>query len=332
MKENLCSICQRLFADCRTLECGHYCCKECIHLPTKLAGPGNPVLCPDCQAQKVGGGAIQQQQDHKERDEGVEGDQNTDLCGVHKQPMLIYCFDCGITICRDCAVSTCCEHNREFVSVAAPKVRKEMMEQLKPLKEEQKEMMRTVERYRTEIAEAEGQEQCIKENIETFFAKLKETIENRKEELLMEAKTRTEKKLELLSNQEKSLTASQDAIQNVIGYTQECLSGPVDDEVMQMLSGVLDRVTAQEQQKDKELLKPVVRADMGVEIDLVEGIKELCGQMKVVKIPRKGAVRPSTDAGAVRSSDVSAVDTDDDDDNEECDGVESPGVDADHIP
>lgn len=312
VKETPCSICLDLFTNCKILVCGHHCCKECIYLLTKMAGLGNPLLCPDCQAQKVGDGLLQQKP--KGKHGGVGGAQRsegTDLCGLHKQPKLIYCFDCGVTICRDCAVSTCCEHNREFVSVAAPKVREEMMEQLEPLKEGHREVLSTVEKYRTEIAKAEDQGRCVKENIETFFAKLKATIDNRKEELLMEAKNKTEKKLELLSEQEKSLTASHDAIQNVIDYTQKCLSGPVDDEVLHMLSGVLNQVALQEQLKDKELLKPVVKADMGVEIDCAEDLKKLCRQMKIVKIPRKGAA--STD----RPSDAGSVDTDDD-------GVESP--------
>lgn len=282
-----------------------------MYLLTELAGLGNPLLCPDCQAQKVIDGGIHKGK-HVEVGDG-QRKESTDLCELHKQPKLIYCFDCDVTICRDCAVSTCCGHKREFVSVAAPRVRREMMEQLKPLKEGRDKMLNTVERYRTELAEAEEQGRCVTEDIETFFAELKKTVENRKEELLTEARNRTEKKLELLSEQEKTLTASQDAIQNVIGYTQKCLSGPVDDEVMQMLSGVLDRVAAQEEQKDKELLKPVVRADMGVEIDCVQGLEELCGQMRIVKIPRvKGAARPSEDAGSVDTA------------GDECDGVESP--------
>ena len=56
-------------------------------------------------------------------------------CTIHGEPMKIFCFDCSKVICRDCTVIDHKDHNIQFNNVAAEDKKKELIENLKPLRE-----------------------------------------------------------------------------------------------------------------------------------------------------------------------------------------------------
>ena len=56
---------------------------------------------------------------------------------LHEEPMKIYCFDCSCLICRDCTISDSTRsHNHEVrQEIAAPEMKKKLIQHLDPLKE-----------------------------------------------------------------------------------------------------------------------------------------------------------------------------------------------------
>ena len=57
------------------------------------------------------------------------------MCQLHDDLLKIFCFDCNHFICRDCTVKVHRDHDFEFYHVTATKMRRELMESLKPLSE-----------------------------------------------------------------------------------------------------------------------------------------------------------------------------------------------------
>ena len=53
-------------------------------------------------------------------------------CPAHKEPLIVYCFDCGTLICSHCMVKEHNGHELELNKVVAPDTRKKLMEKLKP--------------------------------------------------------------------------------------------------------------------------------------------------------------------------------------------------------
>ena len=69
--------------------------------------------------------------------------------------MNIYCFDCKTLICHDCTIKThnSQTHNYEFIKVAAPQMKKELIQQLDPLKETKETLSHAVKEVQTTKSE-----------------------------------------------------------------------------------------------------------------------------------------------------------------------------------
>ena len=204
-------------------------------------------------------------------------------CTVHEQPMNIYCFDCKTLICRDCTIKihNSQTHNYEFIKVAAPQMKKELIQQLDPLKETKETLSHAVKEVQTTKSEVAVQGESVKQHIHSFSDELIKIIENRKRELLTEASDRVKQKLANLSSQEERLSTESALIQSVIEYTEQCVEHSTDDEVMCMHAELQCRIKKQVEEQHKEL-EPVEEADMGVEVSCVEELKQLCQDKAMV--------------------------------------------------
>jgi sugar lactone lactonase YvrE len=228
------------------------------------------------------------------------------VCEVHEQPMNIYCYDCKSLICRDCTIKLHRDHNHEFVKVAAPEMKQKLLEQLNPLRKSCGTIHNAIDDIKTTISEVEGQGLSIAKQIEGSFAELLDIIERRKRELLTEAATRVEEKSQHLSEQGKGLSIACAAVESVIDYTEHCVEHSADDEIMCMHTEIQSRISREieEQQKERRDLEPVEEADLGVEVNCAEDLKQLCQTTAKMIFLVDGAKSLVTGKGA-RSAEVS---------------------------
>ena len=144
------------------------------------------------------------------------------MCEEHDEQMKIYCFDCNCLICRDCIIKDHNGHNHEFIKEAAQKVKKELLEQLKPLKKVHVNLLHAVEEINITKSKVKVQVGGSTKYIKKLFEELRQILQNHEQKLLEETSTKGAQKLEKLSAQEMKLSTSNAVIQSVIEYTEQC--------------------------------------------------------------------------------------------------------------
>ena len=265
--EAKCEVCLEDKAEAFCRQCTKFICAECVkqHRRMKKLFPGHEVST--LEELKEGGveEILIQEPSHK-------------ACKVHKQPMSVYCYDCNTLICRDCTIKDHLGHKYEFMTVAVPKTKEELTQQLDPLMKSQESRIHAIKEIQTTIAEVENQGGSVANTIKISCKELHTIIDDHQESLLTEAATRVQQKVKRLSGQEKSLSTAYAVVQGVIEYTKQCLEHSADDEVMHMRFEMQSRIDReiQEQQKEGGNLVPVEEADMGVEVSCAEDLKQLC--------------------------------------------------------
>ena len=264
--EAMCEGCSgdEAVAFCR--QCAEFVCAECVRLHQKLKiFAGHKTVSLDELKQ---GGAK----------DIVVPEASLKMCKKHDEQMKIYCFDCNCLICRDCIIKDHNGHNHEFIKEAAPKVKKELLEQLDPLNEVKVNLSQAMEEINIVKSKVKVQVDASNECIKNSFNELRQILANREQELLKETTAKGAQKLDLLSAQEKKLSTSRAVVQSVIEYTEQCLEHSADDEIMCVHVEMQSRIDReiQEQQMEGENLVPVEEADMEVEVSCAEDLKQLC--------------------------------------------------------
>ena len=105
-------------------QCAQFICAECVksHKRMKKAFPGHKIVTLD--ELKEGGAK-----------EIVVQEPTLQTCKQHKDPMKMYCFDCGCLICRDCTIIDHQGHKYEFIKKAAPATKEKLSQHLEPLRQ-----------------------------------------------------------------------------------------------------------------------------------------------------------------------------------------------------
>ena len=202
----------------------------------------------------------------------------TKKCDVHEEPLIIFCSDCNSLICRDCTVKTHKDHEFEFSKVAAPDTKIKLLDHLSPLRSAVSSLSSAVGDIQNTKLEVEAQGKSVADTIHTSFAQLQLVLQQRKQQLLHEASSRVEEKIDKLSAQEKKLTLANAQVQSVIDYTERFVSECSANEVMNMQTEIRRRIEreVEEYSKSEESLEPVEEADTGVEVGCVEDLQRLC--------------------------------------------------------
>ena len=99
----------------------------------------------------------------------------TKRCPVHEKPQEDYCFDCDFPICHDCAESDHKYHDFKSSKIAAPDIKKSVLEKLGPLKEVATNMTKAIQDVQTIKQEIEAKEKFVADSIQTSFDELKKT-------------------------------------------------------------------------------------------------------------------------------------------------------------
>ena len=199
-------------------------------------------------------------------------------CDVHEEPLIIFCSDCNSLICRDCTVIIHKDHKFEFSKVAAPDIKKKLLDHLSPLRSAVNSLSSAVGDIQITKQEVETQGKSVADTIHTSFAQLQLVLDQRKQLLLHEAASRVEEKIDKLSAQEKKLTLVNAQVQSVIDYTNRFVSECSANELMNMQTEIRRRIEREvdEYSKSEESLEPVEEADTGVEVGCVEDLQRLC--------------------------------------------------------
>ena len=202
----------------------------------------------------------------------------TKKCDVHEEPLIIFCSDCNSLICRDCTVKTHKDHEFEFSTVAAPDIKIKLLDHLSPLRSAVNSLSSAVGDIQNTKQEVEAQGKSVADTIHTSFAQLQLVLQQRKQQLLHEASSRVQEKIDKLSAQEKKLTLANAQVQSVIDYTERFVSECSANEVMNMQTEIRRRIEreVEEYSKSEESLEPVEEADTGVEVVCVEDLQRLC--------------------------------------------------------
>ena len=274
-----CELCSGDNMEAFCQQCAQFICKKCIeaHQRMEKSFPGHKIF--SFEELKEGGAK-----------EIVSQECPFQTCRKHKEPMKMCCFDCNCLICHDCTIidHPHPEHNYEFVKIAVPEMKKKLIQHLKPLKKVRADYSHAVKKIQTTKSEIEAQGDSVAKDIEKSFEEFHTIIENRKQELLKEAKTKVMQKLKHLSVQEKSLSTFRAVVQGVIKYTQQSLEYSAEDEVVCMhaqLKNQIDR-EIEEHCKEGRSLDPVEEVDIGVELSCTEELKQLCQtKAKVIQLP-----------------------------------------------
>ena len=218
-REVTCAICQEHYTEPKLLPCSHYFCKDCILKLVLRVPTGKPFSCPECREEVLlpkGGIDKLQTAFFLNRIkatiaslEGAHGEvvQEVSLakkCPAHKEPLIVYCFDCDSLICSHCVVKDHKGHESEFNKEAAPDTRKKLMKKLKPLKKLKVSLSHAVVEVQTTRCELEAQGLSVAKIIQTSFLELQKILDDHRRELLEETSRRVQEKMGRLSVQEES--------------------------------------------------------------------------------------------------------------------------------
>ena len=210
-------------------------------------------------------------------------------CSIHEEPLIIYCFDCDMVICRDCAVRDHRDHNFEFCKKAAATTKSNLLEKLDPLKSYNSSLSHAVEEVMTTKQELEAQLDTVANTIKISFKELHDILDNRERELLGEANRLVQEKIHRFSVQEKTLSLASAVVQSVVDYTEQCVRHCTDNEVMSMHTEIRSRIECEidECSKSRRNLGPVQVVDtIGVEVRCAEALQQLCQtQANIVELP-----------------------------------------------
>ena len=303
-REITCAICQEHYAEPKLLPCNHYFCKECILQLVHWAGTGKPFSCPKCRKEVVlPKGSVEKLetaffinsiQESIASLEGAHGevvqpeacaesaaiaeDSLNKKCPDHKEPLIVYCFDCSSLICPHCTVKDHKGHKLEFSEEAAPDARKNLMEKLKPLRELKVSLTHAVVEVQTTRCELEAQGLSVANNIQTSFLELQKILDDRKRELLEKAARRVQEKMDRLSLQEESLSLACAEVQSVLDHIEQCVGHHTDSDFMGMHAELACQIQRGIEEHDEGVvsLEPVEEVDVGVEVRCAEALQQLC--------------------------------------------------------
>ena len=264
VKCELCTASSNAEAFCR--QCSCFICNECVQLHSK-------VRC--FFGHKIA--SLEDLKHGRAKPIAVE-EPPTEMCAIHKQPFIIFCSDCEKLICQHCTLKDHLGHNYEFTNVAVIGVKTKLLEDIQSIKKQQAEFTDAVEKIHATALDVETQNESAIRNLHTSFKELHNILEQREQELVEDATTIAQQKLQKLSQQEKTLSLASAELQSVVDYTERCVSLSTDNELVSMDTEIRKTIqqNIQEDGKSGRSLEPVEEADMAVEVTCAEALQQLC--------------------------------------------------------
>ena len=263
--EALCEMCSSAKAREFCRQCAEFICEDCARSHRKMR-----VKYPDHQvvtlAELKQGGA---------RNLPLNAAPPT-KCSDHDEELKLFCFDCNRLICRDCIVIEHADHRYEFVRKTASKCRQALSENLGPLREFGECVSvatRQIEGIKSSVS---SQGAYVTEYIEQRFDELFEILQQRKQELLYKATRLAQKKLETLSNQQKTLDVATAEVQGLVEFVERNLEIVSDEEILSIHQHLLTQIKQECKKWGEKDLIPSDVANIAVSITCTEDIARTC--------------------------------------------------------
>ena len=271
-----CELCEGSSGNAEAIcrQCGRFICQECVNLHKRIA---------TFKSHEV---ASLDDLKHGRAQPIPVKEPPTKKCLDHEEPLNIYCYDCDGLVCRDCTMKDHREHNFEFTKKAAPGKKRKLLLEIKPLKDLHVKLTNALEHVQTTKLEVETQKNSTVNIIKTSFKELRDIIRKREKELVEEAGSILQEKVNKLSVQEKTLSLASAEVHSVVDYTEQCVRYCTDNEVMSMHAEMRKTIEhkIEEHSKSGKSMEPVEEADMGVEVRCAEALQHLCQtQANIIK-------------------------------------------------
>ena len=273
-----CELCEGSSGNAEALcrQCGRFICQECVNLHKRIA---------TFKSHEV---ASLDDLKHGRAQPIPVKEPPTKKCLDHKEPLTIYCYDCDGLICRDCTMKDHREHNFEFTKKAAPDEKRMVLVEMKPLKDLHVKLTNAVEHIQMTKVEVETQKDSTVNIIKSSFKELRDILDKREKELVEEAGSVVQEKVDKLSVQEETLSLASAEVQSVVDYTERCVRYCTDNEVMSMHTEIRKTIEhkIKEHSKSGRSLEPVEEVDMVVEVRCANALQQLCQtQAMITKLP-----------------------------------------------
>ena len=212
----------------------------------------------------------------------------TKKCHFHEEPLIVFCFDCDTLICHHCTAKLHRDHNFEFSKIASPETKRNLLEELPPLRKATVNLSNAIEAIHITKQEIEAQGNSLANSIQASFNELLQVVEKQRKKVLFETECTIQGKIDNLSGQEKNLSLVNAEVQSIIDYTEQCASHCSDNEVMSMHSelrtGILKKI--EELSMSGQSMEPVEEADIGYEVKCADALQQL--SQTSAKITRLG--------------------------------------------
>ena len=266
VKCELCTASPPGVAEAFCRQCARFICKECILIHTKIQTFISHEVA-----------SLEDLKHGRAKPIAVK-EPPTSKCEVHEEPFIIYCYDCSCLICQHCTLKDHLGHSYEFTKKAAPGAKAKLLEDKRHLQVLQDELVKAKDNFHATTLEIEAQKQASINNLHAFFKDLHNILEQREQELVEDATTIAQKKLQKLSQQENILSLASAELQSVVDYTERCVSLSTDNELVSMDTEIrkTTQQKIQEHSKSGRSLEPVEEADMAVEVTCAEALQQLC--------------------------------------------------------
>ena len=264
VKCEYCTASSNAEAFCR--QCSCFICNECVQLHSKV----RTFLC-----HKI---ASLEDLKHFRVNPIAVKEPPTSKCEVHEEPFIIYCYDCSCLICQHCTIKDHRDHKFEFTKKAAPGAKAKLLEDIQSLKDLKDEVVKAGGKISLTKVTIEAQKQVSINNLHTSFKELHNILERREQELVEDATTIAQEKLQKLSQQEKIFSLASAELQSVVDYTERCVSLSTNNELVSMDTEIRKTVQQkiQEHGKSERRLEPVEEADIAVEVTCADAFQQLC--------------------------------------------------------
>ena len=168
------------------------------------------------------------------------------------------------------------QHNCELVEKTSSEDKAKLLTDKQSLEVLLEELAKAGKKIHATILEVENLKLASIKNLRTKFKELHNILEQREQELVEDATSIAQQKLQNLSQQEKTLSLANAELQSVVGNTKRCekLSSIFSSVNTELRKTIQQKI--QEHKKSERSLEPVEEADMAVEITCAEDLKQLC--------------------------------------------------------
>ena len=264
VKCELCTASSNAEAFCR--KCARFICKRCVQLHSET----QTFLSHEVAS-------LEDLKHGRAKPIAVE-EPPTEMCTIHKQPFIIFCSDCEKLICQHCTLTSHKEHTFGNTFAVALDTKTKLLSDVQSLKSMHSEYTNALKKIQNMTLEIEAHKDSIIDNLHASFKELRNILEQREQELVEDATTIAKKKLQNLSQQEKTLSLASAGLQSVVDYTERCVSLSTDNELVSMNTEIrkTTQQKIQEHSKSGRSLEPVEEADMAVEVTCAEAVQQLC--------------------------------------------------------